>query len=323
MTLEPSDIDLPESEAIITTILDDARKLGTVIERLRETRTLRKLTDESTVISQTWRNYRELEDLLAQARSHLEEITAADETDPEHGEDVTVAEAGSAEESESDPVEIIGDAFTATLTSTRDSEAEPSQAPVHTPTPAAMVGTAPPKKPRPPRFSATMTMSPGAEQMVVKHQISTVGLEEVINDPTTSWLGENPMSPDKPTVAVREDHEWGVIYYLIGEQVKFPHVISVKPREVLYKERRGLTSGFRKAGAGTSDDRERRPAIDSLDTFVKRAEEAGLEYTPGKKHGKISKPGHLPTVTIPNTPSDGRSWNNAVSTVKRLLDVEL
>lgn len=299
-----------DPDRIVQTIVEDARRLNTVVTRLIQTDTLFELTDETTVTSQTRHNYSELEKLLGNARAHFEELTSP-----------CVLDQGAQLKNESEPPYEPEEVCPETVISAPVSTTEPEAAP--SPTPAAMVGTAPPKTPRPPRIHDTMTMSEGAERMVVSHQISLVGLQQVIDQPDNFWLGENPLSVDKPTVAVRSDQEWGVIYYLIGEDAKFPHVISVKRCEVLFRERKSLTVGHRKAGAGASNDRPKRSTIDSLDGFVKRAQEAGLEYTPGKKHGKINKPGVGHTVTIPNTPSDTRSWNNAVSTVKRLLGVEL
>lgn len=303
-------------EEIIETIISDAQKLAGVVARLEQTRTLYELTDESTVRTQTLRNFDELDALISAARANLGTAAAssasADATSRETPTQHVSAGTGEPLADDSPLTEVVsGDPDTVSPTSgTR-------------PTPAAMVGTAPPKTPRPPRNLATMTMSTGAEQMVVSHQIPTLDLELVVTDPTATWLGENPHSPDKPTVAVRDDHEWGLIYYMIGQQEKHPHVISVKPTEVLYRERRELTAGFRKSGAGSSDDGQKRPVIDSLDAFVKRAEAAGLHYAPGRKHGKISKPGTALTVTIPTTPSDARAWSNAASTVKRVLDVDI
>lgn len=144
-------------------------------------------------------------------------------------------------------------------------------------------------------------------------------LRNVVLNPDDTWQDHNPKAADKASVAVRDDSDYGVVYYPEGE--KGIYVVSVRPVGDLYVRRRALTSGFRSNGGGGP----KKSAVDSLTQLRHVISEAGLAFEQGQKHGKVFDPARpeLGSYTVPITPSDVRSWQNTVSGISRQFGVSL
>lgn len=186
----------------------------------------------------------------------------------------------------------------------------PSPAAVTTPTPGGLSY-------QPPRTSGT-EFSPGVQRFMEDNRISPVLVHEVIKNPDDTWLGHNPKAGDRPTVAVKNDHRYGVVYYPDDAGA---YVISVELVSGLYQKRRSLTSGFRSAGGGGA---KRAPVL-SLRDLITAAESNGLEFSQGKTHGQVRDPDRpeLGFSVVPLTPSDVRSWANCTAELRRRFGVEL
>lgn len=171
---------------------------------------------------------------------------------------------------------------------------------------------------RPPR-TADIEYSAGVQRFMEGHGISPITVQEVLNRPDARWQSENPKAEDRPTVAVRHEYYYGVVYY--RDHARSIYVISVEPASYLYDKRRFLTSGFRSAGGGVP----KRAPITSRKDLTAAVEAAGLKFTHGKTHGQVKDPARLELghSTVPMTPSDSRAWTNCTAEIRRRFDVEL
>lgn len=160
------------------------------------------------------------------------------------------------------------------------------------------------------------SFSGGALHIFQREGIEAADIAEVIDSPDDTWEGFNPNAEDRPTVAVRNDQHWGVAYYNTEDG---PHIITIKTRSRLYHDRRSTTDGNRKATSGGA----KRPVIDSNEEFIRRVRAAGLTYQLGNNHGKVFAEFADGHITVPTSPSDPRSWTNAVAEVKRQFGITL
>lgn len=156
-------------------------------------------------------------------------------------------------------------------------------------------------------------------RFILERGLDEARLRNVVLDPDDTWKDHNPKAADKASVAVRDDSDYGVVYYPEGE--KGIYVVSVRPVGDLYGRRRALTSGFRSNGGGGP----KKAAVDSLAQLRKVVSDAGLAFEQGQKHGKVFDPQRpdLGHYAVPITPSDVRSWQNTVSGINRQFGVLL